>query len=168
MPNAPTKPRYGRARSSSARNSFHEIIEHPIPLDMNTLRSLKRSQFGLPPPVASDGKRMTPPARYFLQYLPDVGHPVTTDNQFSTGLNVLVQAAHPIGQAARAVRGAQGWTIRNPSGPARPVRNDKAKARADLSIFVQEQRQEPISQSWFKSKSKSKGPKVHSRHNVDT
>ena len=26
---------------------FHEIIEHPIPLDMNTLRSLKRSTLGL-------------------------------------------------------------------------------------------------------------------------
>ncbi len=26
---------------------FHEIIEHPIPLDMNTLRSLKRSPLGL-------------------------------------------------------------------------------------------------------------------------
>ena len=50
--------------------------------------------------------------------------------------------------------------------PTRPVLNDKAKARADLSIFFQEQRQEPISQSWFKSK--NKGPKVHRCHNVDT
>ena len=37
----------GTARSGSARTFFNEIINHPVPLDMNTLTALKRSPLGL-------------------------------------------------------------------------------------------------------------------------
>ena len=42
-----TRARYGRARSSLARTSFNEIIRCPIPIDLNTLRAMKRSPLGL-------------------------------------------------------------------------------------------------------------------------
>ena len=40
-------PRCGIARSSWARSSFNEIINHPVPLNMSTLMALKRSTLGL-------------------------------------------------------------------------------------------------------------------------
>ena len=39
--------RCGKARSSWAKSSYNEIIRHPVPLNMNTLKALKRSSLGL-------------------------------------------------------------------------------------------------------------------------
>ena len=37
----------GTAQSGSGKNFFSEIIAHPVPLDLHTLKSLKRSSLGL-------------------------------------------------------------------------------------------------------------------------
>ena len=43
---SPTSPHCGKARSNWEK-FFNEIIRHPVPLDMNTLKALKRSPLGL-------------------------------------------------------------------------------------------------------------------------
>ena len=47
IPSTLTSKCYGRARSIWARSFFYEIVSHPVPLDMNTLKALKRSSLGL-------------------------------------------------------------------------------------------------------------------------
>ena len=44
---SPTSRCCGIVRSSWAKTFFNEIIRHPVPLDMNTLKALKRSSLGL-------------------------------------------------------------------------------------------------------------------------
>ena len=44
---SPMSPHCGKARSRLGEDLFNEIISHPVPIDMNTLKSLKRSSLGL-------------------------------------------------------------------------------------------------------------------------
>ena len=44
---SPTSTRYGIARFSLGEDLFNEIIQHPVPLDINILTALKRSALGL-------------------------------------------------------------------------------------------------------------------------
>ena len=46
-PSGPTSRCYGRARSGWVKNFSTRIIRHPVPLDMNILKALKRSSLGL-------------------------------------------------------------------------------------------------------------------------
>ena len=43
----PTKPRYGESKIRLGEDFFNEIISHPVPIDMNTLKALKRCALGL-------------------------------------------------------------------------------------------------------------------------
>ena len=57
IPSSPTAPNFGGARPGApvlwdstielGEKFFQEIIAHPIPLDLNTLKALKRSPLGL-------------------------------------------------------------------------------------------------------------------------
>ena len=53
---------------------FHEIIEHPIPLDMNILKTMKRSSLGLALPMANlpDVRAQAPDAALLAAPVPPV------------------------------------------------------------------------------------------------